>query len=427
MISTKHNHVDVIIVGGGQAGLSMSYFLQQENINHVVFEKNTVLHGWKNERWDSFTLVTPNWQCDLPGLPYDGDDPKGFMTGKQTIEWLERFAQQVNAPVHEGVTVNLVSMDDNGVYHVNTSEGDFTADQIVVSSGGYHVPVIPRMAERIPASVQQLHSAQYKNAAQLQEGAVLVVGSGQSGAQIAEDLHLEGKKVFLATGDAPRVARFYRGKDAVEWLDDMGYYEMSVKQHPLGKNVAQKTNHYVTGRDGGRDIDLRKFATEGMELFGQMTEFDGENLLFKPNLTDNLKKADDTYNNINARIDSWIEQQGVTTEEGPSRYQPVWEVAEERTHLNLAESGITSIIWCIGFRPDFSWLDAAVFNGQGHPCHDRGITSEPGLYFIGLPWLHTWGSGRFGGVKQDAEYLCNAIVKYKESLPATEKEVASVG
>ena len=285
----------------------MSYFLQQENINHVVFEKNTVLHGWKNERWDSFTLVTPNWQCDLPGLPYDGDDPKGFMTGKQTIEWLERFAQQVNAPVHEGVTVNLVSMDDNGVYHVNTSEGDFTADQIVVSSGGYHVPVIPRMAERIPASVQQLHSAQYKNAAQLQEGAVLVVGSGQSGAQIAEDLHLEGKKVFLATGDAPRVARFYRGKDAVEWLDDMGYYEMSVKQHPLGKNVAQKTNHYVTGRDGGRDIDLRKFATEGMELFGQMTEFDGENLLFKPNLTDNLKKADDTYNNINARIDSWIE------------------------------------------------------------------------------------------------------------------------
>ncbi|MAK92793.1 MAG: FAD-dependent oxidoreductase [Oleibacter sp.] len=427
MISTKHNHVDVIIVGGGQAGLSMSYFLQQENINHVVFEKNTVLHGWKNERWDSFTLVTPNWQCDLPGLPYDGDDPKGFMTGKQTIEWLERFAQQVNAPVHEGVTVNLVSMDDNGVYHVNTSEGDFTADQIVVSSGGYHVPVIPRMAERIPASVQQLHSAQYKNAAQLQEGAVLVVGSGQSGAQIAEDLHLEGKKVFLATGDAPRVARFYRGKDAVEWLDDMGYYEMSVKQHPLGKNVAQKTNHYVTGRDGGRDIDLRKFATEGMELFGQMTEFDGENLLFKPNLADNLKKADDTYNNINARIDSWIEQQGITTEEGPSRYQPVWEVPEERTHLNLAESGITSIIWCIGFRPDFSWLDAAVFNGQGHPCHDRGITSEPGLYFIGLPWLHTWGSGRFGGVKQDAEYLCNAIVKYKESLPATEKEVASVG
>ena len=427
MISTKHNHVDVIIVGGGQAGLSMSYFLQQENINHVVFEKNTVLHGWKNERWDSFTLVTPNWQCDLPGLPYDGDDPKGFMTGKQTIEWLERFAQQVNAPVHEGVTVNLVSMDDNGVYHVNTSEGDFTADQIVVSSGGYHVPVIPRMAERIPASVQQLHSAQYKNAAQLQEGAVLVVGSGQSGAQIAEDLHLEGKKVFLTTGDAPRVARFYRGKDAVEWLDDMGYYEMSVKQHPLGKNVAQKTNHYVTGRDGGRDIDLRKFATEGMELFGQMTEFDGENLLFKPNLADNLKKADDTYNNINARIDSWIEQQGITTEEGPSRYQPVWEVPEERTHLNLAESGITSIIWCIGFRPDFSWLDAAVFNGQGHPCHDRGITSEPGLYFIGLPWLHTWGSGRFGGVKQDAEYLCNAIVKYKESLPATEKEVASVG
>ncbi|MCY0965466.1 MSMEG_0569 family flavin-dependent oxidoreductase [Parathalassolituus penaei] len=416
---SNNNHYDVIIVGGGQSGLTMSYFLQQAGMSHVVFEKNSILHGWKHERWDSFTLVTPNWQCDLPGLPYDGDDPKGFMTGQQTVAWLERFAAKVNAPVREGVAVKRVECDDDGLYQVSTTDGDFTADQVVVTSGGYHQPVIPRMAERIPDSVHQIHSAQYKNAAQLPEGAVLVVGSGQSGAQIAEDLHLEGRKVFLATGDAPRVARFYRGKDVVEWLYDMGYYDISVKEHPLGKNVAAKTNHYVTGRDGGRDIDLRKFATEGMELYGLMTDFDGENLIFRPDLAANLQKADDTYNNINARIDAWIEQQGIETAEGPSRYEPVWQVPEERTTLNLAESGITSILWCIGFRPDFSWLDAPVFNGQGHPKHDRGITQQSGLYFLGLPWLHTWGSGRFGAVKQDADYLCKAIKIYSQRRHTT--------
>lgn len=425
---TLNNHYQVIIVGAGQSGLTMSYFLQQANISHLVLEKKTALHGWKNERWDSFTLVTPNWQCDLPGLPYDGDDPHGFMTGRQTVAWLERFADQVAAPIKEGVSVELVSCDASGLYHIQTSDGAYTADQIVVSSGGYHVPIIPRMAERLPETVMQVHSAQYKNADQLPEGAVLVVGSGQSGAQIAEDLHLSGKKVYLATGDAPRCARFYRGKDVVEWLHEMGYYDISVNDHPLGKNVRNNTNHYVTGRDGGRDIDLREFSRQGMELFGLMTDFDGENFCFEGNLADNLKTADDTYNNINARIDAWIEKNGIETEDGPSVYEPVWNVPEERLTCSLAESGITSIVWCIGFRPDFSWLDAAVFNGHGHPKHERGITTVPGLYFIGLPWLHTWGSGRFSGVKRDAEYLAKAMVDYqteKDLIAAQDSAIAS--
>ena len=409
-MTTDGNHYPVIVIGAGQAGLTMSYFLQQANLDHVVLEKHSALHSWKQERWDSFTLVTPNWQCDLPALPYDGDDPRGFMNRTQVIDWLQRFAGKVNAPVKEGVTVQKVRCDDSGTYHVATTAGDFTADQVVVSSGGYHQPVIPRMAERLPEHTFQLHSAQYKNAAQLPEGAVLVVGSGQSGAQIAEDLHLAGRQVYLATGEAPRCARFYRGRDVVEWLHDMGYYDISVKEHPLGESVVSKTNHYVTGRDGGRDIDLRRFANEGMELYGPLVDFDGDNLLFRPTLAANLRSADETYNSINARIDAWIEQQGIETAEGPSVYEPVWEVAAERSSLNLAESGIGTILWCIGFRPDFGWLDAPVFNGQGHPKHDRGVTSQPGLYFIGLPWLHTWGSGRFSGVKQDACYLAECIL-----------------
>ncbi len=421
--SSDTQHLPVIIIGGGQAGLSASYFLQQKSIEHLVLEKHSTMHGWKHERWDSFTLVTPNWQCDLPGHPYTGDDPDGFMTHPQVVEYLNAFVEKVAAPVLEGVTVHSVTTDAKGLYNVSTSAGAYTADQIIVCSGGYHVPVIPRMAERLPAEITQIHSAQYKNAAQLPEGGVLVVGAGQSGAQIAEDLHLEGRKVFLATGDSPRVARFYRGKDVVRWLDDMGYYRMSVDNHPLGKNVRSNTNHYVTGRDGGRDIDLRKFALEGMELFGLMTDYRDGELQFLPNLQDNLDSADATYNNINARIDQWIEQQGITTAEGPSVYAPVWQPQSERTTLNLADSGITSVIWSIGYRPDFNWLDAPVFNGQGHPQHQRGISGQPGLYFLGLPWLHTWGSGRFSGVREDAQYLVEAIVQYRE--PALHKQTGS--
>ncbi|MDY6798968.1 MAG: MSMEG_0569 family flavin-dependent oxidoreductase [Pseudomonadota bacterium] len=426
-IAKKTPHYPVLVIGGGQAGLSVSYYLKAMGLEHLVFEKNTVMHSWKKERWDSFTLVTPNWQCDLPGLPYDGNDPHGFMTRDETVAYLERFAAKVEAPIREGVAVTYVSTDEDGIYHVTTSDGGYTADQVVVASGGCHIPVIPRMAERIPHRIFQMHSAQYKNADQLSEGAILVVGSGQSGAQIAEDLHLSQRKVYLATGDAPRVSRFYRGRDVVDWLNDMGYYDLSVNEHPLGKDVRNNTNHYVTGRDGGRDIDLRRFALEGMELFGSMVDYDADNLIFKPNLRANLDKADSTLNKINSRIDAWIEQEDIVTEEGPSSYTPLWSPEQERTELNLTQSGITSIIWCIGFRPDFRWLDAPVFNGQGHPQHTHGVTNQPGLYFIGLPWLHTWGSGRFSGVRKDAEHLVDHIAAYHKgrTAQATGKAFAS--
>lgn len=406
-------HHNVIIVGGGQAGLSVSYYLQQQDIDHLIIEKNTMMSTWQDQRWDSFTLVTPNWQCELPGHPYDGDDPKGFMKKQEIIEYLSRFAKKVNPPIEENTSVYKVSTDHTGMYRIETSAGIYTAEQVVVASGGYRVPIIPRMAEKLPPSIVQIHSERYLNPEQLPDGATLVVGSGQSGAQIAEDIHLTGKKVFLATGDAPRVARFYRGKDVVEWLDDMNYYDMSVDEHPLREGVRDNTNHYVTGRDGGREIDLRKFATEGMELYGLMDDYDGENLIFRPNLKDNLDKADKTYLNINARIDAYIEENGI---EAPVEepYSPVWQPEKEREVLNLKESGISSIIWCIGFSPDFSWLDAPVFNGKGHPQHKRGVTLVPGLYFIGLPWLHTWGSGRFSGISRDAKFLTENIVRMKK-------------
>lgn len=397
-------HYPVVIVGGGQAGLSTSYHLTAAGIDHLVLEKRTAMHAWESQRWDNFCLVTPNWQCDLPGHPYAGPEPDGFMKKDEILKYLNEFRTKVDPPIREGVSVRRVTPRPEGGFLVATSAGDFSADNVVVASGGYHEPIVPRMAERLPPALVQLHSAEYRNAGQLPDGAVLVVGSGQSGAQIAEDLHLAGRKVFLAVGNAPRCARFYRGRDVVSWLADMGYYDMPVEQHPLREGVRDNTNHYVTGRDGGRDIDLRRFATEGMELFGVLRDFDGTNLLFDTHLAQALDDADRTYNGINAAIDKHIAEKGLTAPP-PSVYTPVWQPERERPALDLAASGIAAIIWCIGFRPDFRWLDAPVFNGAGHPQHRRGVTAQEGVYFIGLPWLHTWGSGRFGSVGRDAAHI----------------------
>jgi putative flavoprotein involved in K+ transport len=403
-------HHEVVVVGGGQAGLSISHGLKAEGIEHVVFEKHRAMHVWRTQRWDNFCLVTPNWQCALPGHPYRGDDPHGFMKRDEIVQYLDAFRAQVDAPLREGVAVELVKPLPEGGFLVRSNDGECTAQQVVVASGGYHEPIVPRLAERVPASVLQLHSAQYRNAEQLPPGKVLVVGSGQSGAQIAEDLHLAGREVVLAVGDAPRCARFYRGRDVVDWLADMGYYDMPVGQHPLREGVRDNTNHYVTGRDGGRDIDLRRFATEGMQLYGALTglDADGDTLRFAPRLREVLDQADRTYNGINASIDRYIDEQGLQAPPA-SVYEPVWQPAEERETLSLREAGITSVVWCIGFAPDFRWLDAPVFNGRGHPVHERGVTRVPGLYFIGLPWLHTWGSGRFSGIARDAAFVVQRV------------------
>ncbi len=402
---------DVVIVGGGQAGLSLSYYLQQAGISHIVFEQHTQAHAWRSQRWDAFSLVTPNWQCKLPGHEYLGNDPHGFMKKDEIVGYLAGFIAAVDAPVREGVAVRHVAALPAGGYTVETSAGTVTAGQVVVASGGYQTPVIPRLAERLPADIVQLHSAEYRNPQALPAGDVLVVGSGQSGAQIAEDLHLAGRRVHLATGDAPRCARFYRGKDVVDWLADMGYYDMAVTDHPLREGVRDNTNHYVTGRDGGRDIDLRAFALQGMELYGRVTGLADGVLALAPDLQANLDHADKVYNSINASIDKWIAANGVDApEEVP--YAPVWTPQGEREALHLQDAGIAAVIWCIGFSPDFRWLDAPVFNGRGNPVHLRGVTRQPGLYFLGLPWLHTWGSGRFSGIARDAQYLAEAIVAH---------------
>jgi len=397
----------VVVIGAGQAGLSVSYYLTQRRIKHVVLEQARIADAWRSKRWDSFCLVTPNWQCQLPGFPYQGDDPDGFMLKDEIVRYVEAFAASFGAPVREGVSVQKLSRAKDG-YLLETSQGRIRAGQVVVAVGAYQRPMLPQGASEIPSHIQQVHSSEYKNPGALPAGEVLVGGSGQSGCQIAEDLHLAGRKVHLCLGDAPRSPRKYRGKDVVAWLDDLAYYDTPIDVHPDVDMVRHKTNHYLTGRDGGREIDLREFAREGMQLYGFLESIAGATLTFAPDVQARLDSADAVYNGIRALIDKHIADNGIEAPREPP-YQPPWQPLTSPTSLDLDRAGITSIVWCLGFRPDFSFVDVPVFDGRGYPRYQRGVTESLGLYFIGLPWLYTWGSGRFGGVARDAQYLCDQI------------------
>lgn len=411
-----NNHYPVVIIGGGQAGLAMSWNLTQKNIRHIVLERHQLAWAWRHQRWDNFCLVTPNWQCKLPGFAYDGEDPHGFMLRDEIVAYIERYAQSFAAPLREGVTVERVSQSDKG-FALQTSAGPFTADQVVVAVGNYHRPRFPELSKQLPEHIVQVHSAEYKSAQQLPEGEVLVVGSAQSGAQIAEDLHLAGRRVHLCVGSAPRVARFYRGRDVVDWLDDMGHYRLTVDNHPLGEDARRKTNHYVTGRDGGRDIDLRAFALQGMQLYGRLLGYREGQLQTGDDLHSNLANADATSQKIKDSIDVWIDEQGITAPEEP-RYQPLWQPEQSASAIDL--SHISAIVWAVGFHTDFSWIALPAFKENGYPQHTRGVSTQPGLYFLGLPWLWTWGSGRFEGVGEDAEWLLQAIEQYGQPMAQPE-------
>jgi putative flavoprotein involved in K+ transport len=406
-----------IIVGGGQAGLSVSYCLKERGVDHVVLERSRIGNSWRTQRWDSFCLVTPNWQCQLPGHPYEGPDPDGFMRTPEIVDYLESYVAAFRPPVLEGVEVLSVQLRERGVhgFDVSTSSGQLVADQLVVATGGYHAPRIPKVAVEFAQSVFQVHSSEYRNPESLPVGEVLVVGTGQSGCQIAEDLHLAGRKVHLSVGSAPRCARRYRGKDVVEWLHRMGHYDTPIDDFGNKAQVRDKTNHYVTGRDGGHDIDLRRFALEGMRLYGPLEGIHDGQAQFAPGLKRNLDSADDVYRSINRSIDAYIEKHGMRAPP-KTEYVPPWEPGVEIGTLDYAAAGIRSVVWAAGFETDFGWLKLPVFGADGYPQHVRGVTPIDGLYFIGLPWLFTWGSGRFCGVGSDASHLADRIVESRRRV-----------
>ncbi|XSG83245.1 MAG: MSMEG_0569 family flavin-dependent oxidoreductase [Methyloligella sp. ZOD6] len=410
-------HVPVVIVGGGQAGLSVSRYLCDRGIDHVVFERYRRFHSWRVNRWDSFCLVTPNWQCRLPGHPYPGDDPDGFMLKDEIVDYLEGFAESFSPPLLECITVTRISRHRHG-YVIETSAGTWSADQVVIATGGYDKPIVPPYAERLDPTVVQIHSRNYRRPSQLPEGASLIVGTGQSGVQIMEDLVRDGRDVHLAVGPAPRSPRMYRGRDATDWLYEMGHYAITIDRHPDPAKALAQTNHYMSGRDGGKEIDLRRFVVEdGISLYGSLADMDGARIHFLPDLEKNLDDADRSYCGIRDQIDAYIAREGIDAPEAPP-FEKVWRPTHEVAEIDAAALDITSVVWAIGFRPDYSWIDVDVFDARGKPVFDRGITKVPGCYFIGLGWLNTWGSGRFLAIDEDSRYLADAIAKAQAEIQA---------
>ena len=403
------SYIDTIVVGGGQAGLSVSWHLKQAGREHIVLDRGQIGDTWRN-RWDSFCLVTPNHLCRLPGFPYDGDDPHGFMLRDEIVAYVERYAASFDPPHRGGVEVTRISTSDGpGRYRLETSAGEFRTRNLVITVGTHQHPNIPDWGNALPAGITRLHTRDYRNSAQLPDGAVLVVGSGQSGCQVAEDLLGAGRDVHLSVGNAGRVPRRYRRRDILDWDLATGYMEMPVDQHPKGHAVRFQAHPHLSGRDGGHTIDLRQMALDGVRLHGKVLGAEGTVLRLAGDLAETLEAVDSFCQAEIEGIDAFIAKHGIDAPE-EEVVSVDWQPTPEPLEIDLAAAGITTVIYATGFHFDFGWIDLSVFDGRGYPRYRRGITDQPGQYFAGLHWMHTQGSGLFYGVGRDAGYVVGSLI-----------------
>jgi putative flavoprotein involved in K+ transport len=399
--------VDTIIVGGGQGGLSTSYFLKQQGREHIILEQtHQAAKAWR-ERWDSFTFITPNWMIQLPGAEYQGDDPDGFMEREKIISYFKDYIDQNELPIRYGIRVTSVELKGNG-YLVGTNKTDFKADNVIIATGMYQHPKVPSFSTNLSSEINQLHSSEYRNPGALPAGAVLVVGSAQSGCQIAEELYRSGRKVYLSVGNAGRFPRRYRGREITHWLDELGFYDQTADKLPSPKAKFAGSVH-GTGKDGGHTINLHQFARDGVILLGHIENVQDVRIMLAPDLKDNLAKADKFEAELVNHIDEYVEKNRLRM---PTEELPVMSdgfEAEEILELNLDTVGITSVIWATGYKFDFNLVKLPTFDEDGYPVQMRGVTEYPGLYFIGLPFLHTTKSGLLRGVGEDAAYVAEHI------------------
>ena len=399
-----------IIIGGGQAGLATSYHLKQRGQEHIVLEQAAQAgNAWRNDRWDSFTLLTPNWAFRLPGAEYQGAAPDGFMAREEVVTSFERYVERFQLPVQYGARVNAVEiLATGGGYRVQTDDEVLEAGKVVIATGLYQRPKLPSFSKELPAHITQLHSGNYRNPQALPPGAVLVVGSGQSGCQIAEELYLSGRQVYLCVGSAGRVPRRYRGKDIYQWMHMTGFLDRTPDKLPSPR-AKFAGNPQVSGRDGGRNLNLHQFVHDGVVLLGRIQDGRDGRIWLAPDLKENLARADQFEAELVKMIDGFIARTGL---DAPAESLPVLRDgygAEETGELDLLSAGITTIIWAMGYAFDFNMVKMPIFDGDGYPIQKRGVTTYPGLFFVGLPWLDKMKSGHLVGVGEDAEYLACVI------------------
>ena len=395
---------NTVVVGAGQAGLAMSAHLRDNDIDHVVLERDTIAERWRNARWDSLVMNGPAWHDRFPAREFSSD-PDGFPGKDEVTAYFEDFAKQIECPLHCGVEVTDTVALPEGGYKVTTSQGVIHADHVVAATGPFQIPVFPPIVPE--GVVTQIHSFDYHNPEQLEDGAVMVVGAGSSGSQIADELLRSGREVYLSIGPHDRPPRSYRGKDFVWWLGTLGKWQM--KTPPAGK---EHVTIAVSGAYGGKTVDFRKFADRGMVLLGMTGAYDNGRLAIADDLVKNIADGDANHLSLLAEADAYIEANGLDLplEEDAKIIGPDPEcLTHPIREIDLAERGIKTIIWATGYVQDFSWLKVDAFDDSGKPAHDRGVAKADGIYFLGLPWLSMRGSSFIWGVWEDAKYLASHI------------------
>ena len=394
---------DVVVVGAGHAGLTMSWMLAERGLEHVVLERDRIGERWRTARWDSLMFQFPNHVLGLPGQPYGGEDPEGFAHHTEVLGVIESYAELGAAPVREHTTVTSLDQHDGG-WQVATTGGPIAARSVVVATGPFQLPRIPALARHLPPSVTQLHSVDYRNPDLLPPGGVLVVGSGASGAQIAEELVEAGRDVHLCVSRHRRVPRRFSGTDVTTWLIEMGVMDRTRDSWVDGR---MPPTVLVTGVGGGHDMDVRGIGARGAALLGSLVGVDGDRLAFAGDAEELLSAADTMYDDLLVALDAHLRGLGMEVPEPDP--QPVRTPVSPPTRLSISERGITSVIWATGYDFDYGWLHAPVLDAAGAPLQARGVTEVPGLYFLGLHWMHTFKSGAFLGIGDDAAYVADHL------------------
>jgi putative flavoprotein involved in K+ transport len=410
---------DVIVIGAGHAGLSISYYLKKHGLNHVVFERGRIGESWRSQRWDTFTINTPSWVNNLPGDSYNGSRPDGFYLLNEFIDYLDNYASKNRLPVIENTKVtSLEKSGSKGKFKAAVSSNgnvkEYFCNHVVIASGIMCEKIVPPLSVNISPDIFQLHACEYKNPARLPEGAVLVVGSGQSGCQITEDLLEEGKKVYLSTSKVPRVPRRYRGKDIVYWFKETGFLDIETQNVTDPQIFAMRQPQASGVGPLGHSVSLQWIAKSGAVILGRIDRAIGDLVYLQSNAAAHVKFADGFSKQFKNMIDDYINKNGISAPppEKDEADEPDLSAscASDITELNLRENGIGSIVWTTGFGADFSWIKLPVIDDKGNTIHTNGISEVDGLYFLGFPWLRKRKSGIICGISEDAEFITDKII-----------------
>ena len=398
---------DVLVVGGGQAGIAMSEHLGKLGLEHIVLERDRIAERWRSQRWDSLVANGPAWHDRFPGLEFAGIDPDAFATKEAVADYFVAYAEMIGAPIRCGVEVTEVRKIDGGQgFRAKTSEGVIETASVVAATGPFQLPAIPPLVPETEDMVQ-IHSSAYRNPGRLPDGAVMVVGAGSSGVQIADELQQAGRRVYLSVGPHDRPPRSYRGRDFVWWLGVLGKWDMATP----GPGTEHVTIA-VSGADGGHTVDFRRLAERGMTLLGRTESCDSGVVRLASDLAENIAQGDANHLSVLDEADDYIARNGLDLPEEPAarEFGPTPDcVTHPLLELDLRETGIAAIIWATGFSSDYGWLQVDAFDGSGKPCHQRGVSTEPGVYFLGLPWQSRRGSSFIWGVWHDARFIADQI------------------